>query len=142
MSNYPKVKEYQINFIDNLPYKLGSTFDENNIDLELKKKFDIINYYRSYKHSEIILFGTIFESDCYLWFAKDFLCTIEYKFENKYFDWFKECINSELPDEYKLEEDPFEIGNSPTTYIKDILICLLKLDKNFFLLRVSYHGRP
>lgn len=68
--------------------------------------------------------------------------TIEYKFENKYFDWFKECINSELPDENKLEEDPLEIGNSPTAYIKDIMICLMKLDENFFLLRVLYHGRP
>lgn len=39
MNNYPEVKEYQISFIDNLPYKLGSTFDENNIDLELQKEF-------------------------------------------------------------------------------------------------------
>ena len=44
MSNYLKIKEHQINFVDNLPYELGSIFDENNIDLELKKNMMILEY--------------------------------------------------------------------------------------------------
>ena len=139
MNNYPEVKEYQISFIDNFPYKLGSTFDENNIDLELKKVYNDISAYRSYRYSEIILFGTIFEPECYLWIAKDCLLAINYKFENKYFEIIKEAINSELPDEYKLEADPFEMGNPPTVYIGDIMICLQKLKGNHFLLKVQYH---
>ena len=142
MNNYPEVKEYKISFIDNLPYRLGSTFDENNIDLELKKEYDDISVYRSYRYSELILFGTIFEPECYLWFAKDWLLAINYKIENKYFEIFKEAINSEVPDGYKLEDDPLEVENVPTIYIEDIMICLNKLNKNHFILKVQYHGMP
>jgi len=142
MSNYLKIKEHQINFVDNLPYELGSIFDENNIDLELKKKYDDIRVYRSYRYSELILCGTIFEPECYLWFAKDCLLGINYKIENKYFEIFKEAINSELPDGYKLEDDPLEVENVLTIYIEDIMICLKKLNENHFILKVQYHGMP
>jgi len=140
MNNYPEVKEYKINFIDNLPYKLGSKFDENNIDLELKKKNDDISVYRSYRFSELILFGTISEPECYLWFGMDCLLAINYKIDNKYFEIFKEAINSELPNGSKLEDDPLKVESVPTVYIEDMMICLQKLNKNFFLLTVQYHG--
>jgi hypothetical protein len=142
MSNYLKIKEYQIHFVNNLPYKLGSSFDENNINLELKEQFDDIKVYRSYRYSELILFGTIFEPECYLWFGEECLLAINYKIENKYFEIFKEAINSELPDGYKLQDDPLDVESLPTIYFEDIMICLKKLNKNHFILKVQYHGMP
>ena len=65
---------------------------------------------------------------------------INYKIENKYFQIFKEAINSELPDGYKLEDDPLEVENVPTIYFEDIMICLKKLNENHFILKVQYHG--
>ena len=141
MNNLLEIKEHQISFIDSLPYKLGSTFNENNIDLELKKVYDEVRVYRSYKCSELILFGTILEPECYLWFGKDHLLAINYKIENKYFEIFKEAVNSELPDGYKLEEDPSEIANTPTVYIEDIMLCIQKINENYFLLKVQYHDK-
>ena len=140
MNNYPEIKEYKIDFVNNLPYQLGSTFDENNIDLKLEEEYGDVSVYRSYRYSELILSGTITEPECYLWFGKGFLLAINYKIENKYFETFEETINSELPDGYELADDPLEAANVPTVYIDDIMICIEKLDENYFVLKVQYHG--
>lgn len=141
VNNYPIVKEYNLSLIDNLPYKLGSTFDENNIDLELRMAHKGTSVYCSYRHSELFLFGNIYESKCYLWFAKDYLLSINYKMENKHFDFFKAAINSDLPNGYELEKNYLEEENLYTVSIDDITISLQCLDENFFLLNIAYHDR-
>ena len=142
MIKFPITKEYNISCIDNLPYKLGSTIDENNIDLELQEVYDNnIRVYKSYRYSELILFGTVLEPVCHLWFAKDHLLSICYELENKYFEMFKEGINSELPDGHELKEDPSQDGNPLTVYIDNIEIFMQKLNEKFFLFKVSYYPR-
>lgn len=141
MSADSRVKKYQIDFIDNLPYQLGTTFDENCIGLELQKDFDDQKFYSSTKYSEVFLFGNFYESVCNLWFTKDILSGIGYRFENKYFELFKEGINNELPDEYKLEDNPLIMGNPPSTYIGNRIILLESLNEKFFFLTISLHPR-
>lgn len=143
MIKFPFTKEYNISYIDNLPYKLLSTIDESNIDLELREIFDNgIRVYKSYRYSELILFGTIFEPVCYLWFADDLLLSICYELENRYFEMFKEGINSELPDGLELKKGPLQDGNPLTVYLDDIVeIFLQKLNENYILFKVSYYLR-
>ena len=141
MRNFLIEKEYNISSIDNLPYKLGSTFDENNIDIELDKVYDDISVYKSYRYTELLLFGTIIEPLCYLWFAENHLLSITYKIDNKHFEVFKEGINSEMPIGYRLKEDPLQNGNPLTVYLDDVEIYLEKLDEDYFLFKVSYYPR-
>ncbi len=101
-----------MDFLSTIPYKLGSAFEENNIDLKLRNEFDNnVNFYSSYRYSEVYLFGKIFESVCYLWFTHNILNKIEYRFNEKHFKLFKECINRDLPLDSQLESDPFIKGN-------------------------------
>ena len=93
-------------FINNLLYKLGTSFEENNIDLKLYEDYNLSKCYRSYRYSEIYLFGKTFESICYLWFSKNKLITIEYMFPIKYLQLFISSINEELSINNKLAVDP------------------------------------
>ncbi|WP_248722743.1 hypothetical protein [Seonamhaeicola sp. ML3] len=129
-------------FLSSIPYELGSAFEENNIDLKLRNEFDNnVNFYSSYRYSEVYLFGKVFESVCYLWFTHNMLSRIEYRFEIKYYELFKECINKDLPEESKLEPDPFVKGNPLEGYSGNLIIGLDKLSKNFFILKIELHPR-
>lgn len=141
MSSDSEVEEYQINFIDCLPYQLGTTFDENNFGLELSKDFVDQKLYSCNKYSEVFLFGNFYETTCYLWFTKDILSSIEYRLENKYFKQIEDAINSELPNEYKLMNCPLTKGNPPSTYIGNRIILLENLTEKLFLLKISLHPR-
>ena len=71
-------------FLDSLPYKLGTPFEEINIDLILKKKYsDGYSIYISDRYSEVYLFGKVFDSFCSLFFRNNILTTIDYRFNNK-----------------------------------------------------------
>lgn len=126
-----------MNLIDNIPYRLGSSFQENNIDLEFRKEFNITKLYSSYRYSEIHLFREIFESVCYLWFMKNELVIIEYRFHKKYLQLFIDSINEELPHNNKLGKDPFMPKYEYYALKDGIGIYLIDLDKNFFLLKIS-----
>ena len=52
-----KIEEYQIDFLNNLPYKLLSLFDEINIDLNLVEDNEIFKICQSFRYSEIAVFG-------------------------------------------------------------------------------------
>lgn len=125
-------------FVFSLPFNLGDSFEKNNIDLELLRKFEFLKLYRSRRYSEIYLFGKTFESVCYLWFMDNELINIEYRFhiENKQF--FIKSINEELPANNKLDKDPFFIEHKHYVFQDNMALSLIDLDKNFFLLRVSY----
>lgn len=135
-TNY-NLKQHDINFIDNLPYQLGTTFDENNLGLELRKDYGVRQFYSSYRYSEVFLFGNFFESVCYLWFEKGILSGIEYRFANKYLEYFRDSINNDLPEGYKLISNLLKKGNPPTASIDNIIIKLVDLTEEFFLLTVS-----
>lgn len=127
-----------MDFLNSIPYKLGSTFEENNIDLELREELkNNVNFYINYRYSEIYLFGKIFESVCYLWFSKGILDTIEYRFHKRYFELFKGSINDELPLNHKLTKDPFIKSFALESYVGKVVVSLVELNKDFFLLKLS-----
>jgi len=126
-----------MNFINNIPYKLGSFFDENSIDIEFRKEFNITKLYSSYRYSELYLFGKTFESVCYLWFTKNELVNIEYRFHKKYMKFFIDSINEELPKDNPLDKDPFVKEHQYYVFQDGIAIHIIELDSNFFLLRIS-----
>jgi len=129
-----------MSFINSIPYKLGTSISEINIDLELKKKCtDNLHYYKSYRYSEIFLFERIFEGNCCLWFNRDVLETINYKFHIKFLSFFEESINAELPGSKKLLQDPNIKGVRPYIYINGMAISLAKLNENYFILLLSCH---
>lgn len=126
-----------MNFINNIPYKLGSLFNENNIDLELRKEFNATKLYSSYRYSEIHLFGKTFESVCYLWFMDNKLVNIEYRFHKKHMQLFINSINEELPINNPLDKDPFVKEHQYYVFQDGVAIHIINLDRDFFLLRVS-----
>lgn len=126
-----------MHFILDIPYKLGSYFEENNIALELRKEFNITKLYSSYRYSEIHLFGKTFEAVCYLWFMDNKLVNIEYRFPKDHFEFFIKSINKELPVNNKLCIDPFIKEQEYYVFEKGIATHLINLNSSFFLLRVS-----
>jgi len=71
--------------IETLPYKLGTTFDENNIDLEFVKTFkNGKDFYRSYRHSEVYLFELVASVFTYLYFQDGILCGVDYRLQIRY----------------------------------------------------------
>ncbi|MDQ7917209.1 hypothetical protein RBU60_06450 [Mesonia sp. MT50] len=127
-----------MNFLDSLPYKIGTPFDQINIDLELKKKYtDNLFFYRSYRYSEIFLFERILESTCYLWFNKNALETVSYRFHSSLFNHFEESINAELPEDENLFQDPNIKEARPYIYINKMAISLVKLNNDYFSLVLS-----
>lgn len=130
-----------MNFLNSIPYEIGSTFEENNIDLELRGEFDISNLYRSHRYSEIYLFGKGFESICYLWFIKNRLTTIEYRFPMKYLELFKDSINHELPLSKQLIKDPFIPKIALESYVNKVAIGLVELSRDFFLFTLSERSK-
>lgn len=128
-----------MHFISNLQYRLGTSFDENNIDLELRKDFKVGKLYSSYRYSEVHLFGKVFESVCYLWFMKDKLSTIEYRFSKRFLGLFIKCINEELPIYNQLGQDPNMEKHKYYVYHNRVAVNLVNLDENYFILRVSVH---
>lgn len=128
-----------MNFINDIPHRLGTSFDENNIDLELQKDFKVSKLYNSYRHSEVYLFGKVFEPVCYLWFMKDRLCAIEYRFSKRFLGFFIKCINQELPIENQLGQDPNIYKHKYYGFYDEVAISLISLDENYFLLSISEH---
>lgn len=129
-----------MNFLSNIPYKLSSTYEENNIDLKLRKKCsDKVSFFSSYRYCEVYLFGNVFESLCYLWFSDGILDTIEYRFHKRYFELFKDSINDELPLGKKLLKDPFVKGLTLWVSVNSVAISLIELTEDFFLLKISKH---
>ncbi len=126
-----------MDFISNILYQVGTSFEENNIDLELRKKLDAGKLYSSYRYSEIYLFGKVFESVCYLWYMDNKLTTIEYRFHNRFLEHFIESINDELPQNNKLNKDPFIEKHEYYAFQESVAIHLVDLNTNFFLLRIS-----
>ena len=126
-------------FLEQIPYKIGTSFEENNIDLELRKKFNVQSLYSSYRYSEIYIFGKVFESICYLWFMNNELSTIEYRFHKRHLQLFIESINEELPINNQLGKDPFVENYEYYVYHNNVAIHLIELDSNFFLLKLSAH---
>ena len=125
-------------FLDSLPYKLGTAFEEINIDLELRKNYDDkYSIYISDRYSEVYLFGKVFESICSLFFSNNILTTIDYRFNNKYYTLFKESINEYLPTDKKLNQDPFLEKAQLYSYYENTAISLIELNEDFFLLRLS-----
>ena len=125
-----------MNFLKSHPYKLGSTFEENNIDLEHRKTLKSgIELYSSYRYSEIYFFGKPFESVCYLWFKEEVLMRVEYRFHNKYFELFLNSINDELEQDNKLIKDPFVSHRSYFISLSNLAIGLDEITKDYFMLR-------
>ncbi|PZD78538.1 hypothetical protein DNG35_05610 [Mesonia sp. K7] len=125
-------------FIDSIPYKLGSTFEAISIDLQLVKHFtENLSLYRSYRSSEIYLFGKMFESVCYLWFHNNTLDIVDYVFHKSHYVFIKDSINEELPLEYNLRQDPNINEVRPYTYFNKTAISLVELKREYFKLQVS-----
>lgn len=133
--------EYDLTFIDSIPYAIGTSFDENNIDLELKHKLDAprpkIEHYRSYRYSEVFLFGYLFESICYLHFLNDRLFTIYYSIDKKYFEFFKKSINEALPEGKRLKRDPHADYYSLEVYVKPVAISITPSKNDYFRFKIS-----
>jgi len=122
--------------MQSIPYKLGSSFDESNIDLEHKKIHkDSTELYLSDKHSEIYFFEKSFESVCYLWFKDEILIRSEYRIHNKYFTLFLNSVNAELQQGNKLTKDPFVNHRSYFTSLGNLAIGLDEITKDYFMLR-------
>lgn len=123
-------------FLKITPYKLGSTFHENNIDIEHRRTLkNGVEIYSSYRYSEIYFFGKPFEAICYLRFIEDVLIWIEYRFHNKYFELFLNSINDELQESNKFIKDPFIAHKSYFTSFGDIAIGLDELTRDHFRFR-------
>jgi hypothetical protein len=126
-------------FLNNLLYKLGTSFDENNIDLELHKEYSTSSFYNSNRYSEIYLFGKVFESICLLQFSRNKLITIQYKIEIKHLQYFKNSINIELPEDKQLKKDQFNPKPAIESYIDGVAISLVVLNEEFFLFKLSVY---
>lgn len=125
-----------MNFLKSHPYKLDSTFEENNIDLEHRRTLKTgIELYSSYRYSIIYFFGKSFEAVCYLWFKENVLIRIEYRFDNKYFDLFLNSINNELGQDDKLVKDPLVNHKSYFTSLGNSAIGLDEITKDHFMFR-------
>ena len=124
--------------IETLPYTLGSTFDENNIDLEFVKTFkNGKDFYRSYRYSEVYLFELVASVFTYLYFQHGILCEVDYRLDIIHFDYLLEQINNELPEGEKLLFDMFVsyksyLKRTDTTYIH-----ISELDENFLILHLE-----
>ena len=122
--------------IDHIHYKLGTSFEENNIDLTyLSSHKHWGNCYVSRRYSELYLFNNIFESKCYLKFKNDKLFKIEYKFDLTYFDFFYDSINDDLPNNMKLWKNPLTNDNNASylSYFENYAIGLTKYPYYFKL---------
>lgn len=123
---------------DSIPYKVGSTFQGNNINLELLKEFnEDSKYYASYRYSELYLFGRAFQAVCYLHFWKGVLNTIQYKIHKENFDLFRDSLNEELPIDKPLSRDPYSERFALESYFNGIAVGLVQLNENYFMLRIS-----
>lgn len=76
-------------FINELPYNLGTSFDDCNTGLTfIQENINKGKQYKSYKFSEVYMFGEVFDSNCFLWFKNNEISRIEYLFDLSYFDFF------------------------------------------------------
>ena len=127
-----------MNVLEKVPYKLGSTFEENNVSLELLKEFNPKSkYYTSYRHSELYLFGRAFQVVCYLHFWKGCLNTIFYKLHKDHFDLFRDSINGDLPEHKQLVRDLNNERFALESFFEGIAIGLIQQDDNHFFLKIS-----
>ena len=127
------------NFITDIPYQLGTRFEENDVELSLSSDKQNINYriYRSNRFSELYLFGKVFEASCKLSFFKGRLSSIQYEFPKEYFSLFINSINQELPNNNQLRQDPNMPKYKYYAFEKGIAIHLIDSYKDYFLLSIS-----
>ena len=127
-----------MNVLDSIPYRVGSTFEENNVSLEFLKEFNADSkYYASYRYSELYLFGRAFQAVCYLHFWKGVLNTIQYKIHKENFDLFRDSLNEELPIDKPLKRDPYNERFALESYCNGIAVGLTQLNENYFMLKIS-----
>ncbi len=125
-------------FIDSLPYTLGTTFDENNIDLEFIKTLkNGKDFYRSYRYSEVYLPDLNPSIFTYLYFQNGILCKVDYRFDLIHFDYLVEQINNDLPEGKELSYDMFVPHESYLTRLDKIFIEIEEFDENFLMLHLE-----
>ncbi len=125
-------------FLDKLHYKVGSQFNENNIELELKSKSDSgkMKFYNSYKNSEIHLFGKTFDFICSIVYLDNKLFRLAYYFDIKFLNLFIESINKELPKDQQLTTDHNNNLPALETFFNGVAIGIVLINKNNFRLYV------
>lgn len=125
--------------IDYIHYKLGSSFEENNIDLEFIKVLpNKMRYYKSYRYSELYLPDKIIQVQIYLAFKEDELQVMNYLVPVNTLKYLKGMINSyaQSPDEV-LFKDPFQDCISYSCVQNHLEISLNQFTKNILSLRIA-----
>nr|BFF36925.1 hypothetical protein BACT7_17870 [Tenacibaculum mesophilum] len=123
-------------FINELPYNLGTSFDDCNTGLTfIQENINKGKQYKSYKFSEVYMFGEVFDSNCFLWFKNNEISRIEYLFDLSYFDFFFNSINKNLSKEYFLEKDPLNSIEMYDCFLEEYCISLNKL-KDYIRLEI------
>lgn len=125
---------------DYIHYKLESSYEENNLDLQFIKVLpNGMRYYRSFKYSELYLPNKVIQVQIYLAFNKGKLQVLNYLVPLNTFKYLTGMINSyaKSPDEV-LFKDPFQEEISYSCLQKGVIITFNQINKYIMSLRLEF----